>query len=119
MGKSKAERDADKLEASTATTTTTIEMLAGELEVLEEDLEACVQDLNAVRSQVEKAQEFADVWKEQLGEMKAELDEKMALINKFRANEVSSLSLNMDFIDTQLRLDGIEAETSGQIEGSA
>lgn len=88
VGKAKAERDSEKLGGSLSSSGTALEELDGELDVLEEELAVCSEDLANVRAQVEKAQNIADSAKEDLAEMKAELDEKMVLINKFRAKEV-------------------------------
>ena len=91
VGKAKAVRDAEKFDASIASASESLEGIEGELQALDEDLELRSQDLVRVRTQVEKAQEIAESAKDDLAEMKAELDEKMVLLNEFRAKEVSSL----------------------------
>ncbi|KAF8324062.1 RecF/RecN/SMC protein [Clavulina sp. PMI_390] len=88
LGKAKAERDSEKLEGSLATASTTLEELEAEVESLDEVLTERTQDVANVRDQVEKALNIAESAKDDLAEMKAELDEKMVLINKFRAKEL-------------------------------
>lgn len=67
---------------------------------IEEILGVCSEDLANVRKKVEQAQSVADAAKDDLAEMKAELDERMALLNQFRAKEVRVLlwpvALNSD-----------------------
>lgn len=105
VGKAKAEHDSEKLDGALASAVAALGDLDGELEVLEEELAVCNEDLANVATQVEKAQTIADSAKEDLAEMKAELDEKMVLINKFRAKEVDSL-LNILLIANIFYVDG-------------
>lgn len=88
VGKAKAERDSEKLGTNLKNNAASLEEQEATLGELEEVLAVCGEDLENVRKRVEQAQSVADAAKEDLAEMKAELDERMVLINKFRAKEV-------------------------------
>jgi len=88
VGKAKSEKDAQKFAKSIANNEGALEELNEELEKLESDFAECAEDVAAVRKLVEEVQDKADSAKQELAEMKVELDEKMELMNDFRAKEM-------------------------------
>ena len=112
VNKAKAERDSEKLEGTLGSADIALKELDGELEVLDDELGVCNEDLANVRTQVEKAQTIADSAKEDLVEMKAELDEKMVSLNKFRAKEVCFPPSTCSMISRILYADGAETENT-------
>lgn len=90
---SKAEKDIVKLQKSIATNTASLEEVEGELEDLNEQLEECTAYVNEIRSKVEQAQSVADQSKDDMNNLKVELDEKTEQIQGFRQKEVSTRTL--------------------------
>ncbi|KDQ18233.1 hypothetical protein BOTBODRAFT_29575 [Botryobasidium botryosum FD-172 SS1] len=88
VGKAKSEKDVQKLAKSIESNEGALEELNEELEKLESDFAECAEDVAAVRKLVEEVQDKADSAKQELAEMKVELDEKMGLMNDFRAKEM-------------------------------
>jgi structural maintenance of chromosome 4 len=88
VGKAKAEKDAAKLEKSLASDEATLQTLDEELADLEHSIKENAAASELVRKEVEKASEVLVDKKEELAEMKGVLDEKQAVINRFRAREV-------------------------------
>ncbi|KAG8929532.1 hypothetical protein FRC02_005473, partial [Tulasnella sp. 418] len=88
VGKSKSEKDSERLTAAIASAEKQLEELKEELDELESVLAACLEDMNGLKEKVELAQEVAEKHSQELEEMKAELDERKALINKFREREM-------------------------------
>lgn len=88
VAQAKAERDAEKLDKAITTNTASLEEVNAELEVVEGDLAACSADLAVIREKVQEAMDASSDVQEALAGSKAELDEKSADINAFRALEV-------------------------------
>lgn len=94
VGKAKAEKDSQKLAKSIQSNKEALEVAAEELKRLENDFADCAEDVATIRKLVEEVQDKADSAKQELAEMKVELDEKLELMNEFRATEVDFVSLS-------------------------
>lgn len=93
VGRAKAEKDLQKLEKALKTNGDASEELEEELAILEKTIREKSNALNMVRKKVETAQGLLEEKSEELAAIKADLDEKQGDMNKFRAREVSILSV--------------------------
>ncbi len=106
----KAGKDIGKLEASLQTHQSALVELEKEAAGLTEQLNEVEGTVNEIRSKVEKAQLATDNAKDDLEEIKADLDEQQKVIQKFRAKEVRS-RLQYLSVDLTGFVDGSTAET--------
>jgi structural maintenance of chromosome 4 len=88
VGRTKAEKDSAKLEKALSSEKLTLETLDDELAELDHSMKENAAASELVRKEVEKATEVLVDKKEELAEMKGVLDEKLAIISRFRAREV-------------------------------
>lgn len=88
VNQAKSQRDADKFAKSIASNQEKLVEVEAELEVVEGDLQAVSGDLAVIREKVQEAQDSSTDVQEALASSKAELDEKSADINAFRALEM-------------------------------
>ena len=89
VGRAKAEKDLGKLEKNLKTNGQAAEELDDDLTALEKAIRTNSNSLHTLRKQVETAQALLEEKSEELAAIKADLDEKQADMNKFRAREVS------------------------------
>ena len=76
VAKAKAEKDVKKLEGVVTTNSASLAEITEDLQALEEELEECVQYVEEIRSKVADAQTAAENSKDDLDNLKAELEEK-------------------------------------------
>ncbi|EGO05390.1 hypothetical protein SERLA73DRAFT_101211 [Serpula lacrymans var. lacrymans S7.3] len=88
VAKAKAEKDSTKLGSAIETNTTSLNDAESELAELNEKLEECAQYVTELRSKVEAAQAAAEYSKDDLDNLKAELDTKTEEIQAFRQKEM-------------------------------
>ena len=84
LAKAKAEKDVKKLEGVITVNSASLAEITQDLQALEEKLEECVQYVEEIRSKVADAQTAAEDSKDDLENLKAELDEKTDKIQAFR-----------------------------------
>ena len=95
VAKSKAEKDAAKLETTVNSNTKALEAIEKELEELDEQIAGLVDYVAKLKENVENAQSAAENSKEDLETLKVELDAKEEQIAAFRQKEVISSSSRM------------------------
>ncbi|PPQ96365.1 hypothetical protein CVT26_004967 [Gymnopilus dilepis] len=88
VAKTKAKKDADKLETSIASNTKALEDLVAEIEKLDSELEEVTNLVAEFKEKVETAQAAAENSKDDLDTLKAQLDEQEARIAEFRQKEL-------------------------------
>jgi structural maintenance of chromosome 4 len=88
VAKSKAEKDAAKLEKSLRSNGESSEQVEAELEDLETQLEECNEYLSELKAQVDQAQSKEENQKEDLDQLKRELEEKEEQVAGFRKRQV-------------------------------
>jgi structural maintenance of chromosome 4 len=88
VAKSKAEKDAAKLETTVNTNTKALEAIETELEELDEQIARLVEYVAKLKENVENAQNAAENSKEDLETLKVKLDAKEEQIAAFRQKEV-------------------------------
>jgi structural maintenance of chromosome 4 len=92
--KAKAEKDSFKLESSVESNISSLQEVDAEIEELSCQLEECGQYVDELRTKVAAAQAAAENSKDDLENLKAELDAKTEEIQAFRQKEVHLLHLN-------------------------
>lgn len=90
VAKAKAEKDSVKYESAINLNRTSLAEVDGELADLTEKLDETVQYVTELRTQVEAAQAAAEHSKDDLENLKSELDTKTEEIQAFRQKEVST-----------------------------
>ena len=91
VGRAKAEKDLAKLEKAVKQNSQELEELEEDLKTLEKSIKEKTAAVEHVRRKVEEARGVLEEKSDELAEMKALLDEKLADMNKFRAREVCQL----------------------------
>lgn len=92
VGKNKSNKDATKLAKAIETNKAALESTEEELQELVQQIENGAAESEAVRKGVEQAQDVLSEKQEELAEMKALLDEKLAIVTQFRKREVRHFS---------------------------
>ncbi len=92
VGMAKSDKDAKKLAKNIASNQAALESSETDLAELNEQIANGSADSDLVRASVEQAQAVLDEKKDELGEMKKVLDEKVAVTIQFRKREVSKVS---------------------------
>ena len=93
VAKSKAEKDAAKLETAINSNTKTLEAIEKELEELDEQMAGLVAFVAKLKENVENAQSAVENSKEDLEALKVKLDAKEEQIAEFRQKEVCKFIL--------------------------
>lgn len=88
VGRAKSEKDAAKLTKSIESNEVAFKLAEGELEQLSEQIKNGAEASDTVRKAVEQAQDILSGKRDDLAEMKKDLDEKVAIITQFRKREV-------------------------------
>ena len=91
VGRAKSEKDADKLTKLIESNEVAFKLTEGELEQLSEQIRNGAEASETVRKAVEQAQDVLSGKRDDLAEMKKDLDEKVAIITQFRKREVGTL----------------------------
>lgn len=89
VGMAKSDKDAAKLAKNIESNQASLEATESDLAELNEQIANGSADSDLVRTSVEQAQAVLDEKKDELGEMKKVLDEKVAVTVQFRKREVS------------------------------
>jgi structural maintenance of chromosome 4 len=93
VAKAKAEKDVQKLATSIASHRAGLEEVDRTTAELEEQLEEVIVTVAEIRSKMEQAQAATENAKDDLDDIKSELDEQAKIIQKFRAKEVRVMFL--------------------------
>jgi structural maintenance of chromosome 4 len=89
VGKAKCEKDQQKFETSVSTDEASLAQIDELLVGIDAQLSECQETLSNIRTKVDQAQVATEHAKEDLEDLKNELDEQMKVLQKFRAKEVS------------------------------